>query len=101
MKDFLIDFVIGLLLFADCKNDNYDSILVIVNCLTKMVHYKLVKVIINAPKLAKVIINMVVQYYDLLDSIINDCRAIFMFKFWSLLYYFFDIKKQLSIIFYP
>ena len=44
-----------------------------------MVHYKLVKFIIDAPRLAHIIINMVVQYYGLPDSIINDYKTIFTF----------------------
>ena len=59
-KDLSMDFVTGLLLSADWKSNSYDLILVFVNRLTKMVHYKSVKVIINAPKLAEVIINVVV-----------------------------------------
>ena len=39
-KDLSMDFVAGLLLSADWKGDSYDSILVIVNWLTKMVHYQ-------------------------------------------------------------
>ena len=66
-----------------------------------MVHYKPVKVIINAPGLAKVIIDVVVQYYDLLDSIISDRGAIFTFQFWSSLCYFLGIKQQLSTAFHP
>lgn len=100
-KNVFIDFVTSLLLFADWKGDSYDSILVIVNHLTKIVYYKLDKVTINAPKLAKVIIKIVVQYYDLLSSFISDCKAIFTFNFWSLLYYFFGIKRQLSNAFHP
>ena len=55
-----MDFVIGLPLSADWKGDSYDSILVIVNRLTKMVHYEPVKITINAPGLAEVIIDVVV-----------------------------------------
>ena len=55
-----MDFVTGLPLSADWKSISYDLILVIINQLTKMVHYKLVKVIINAPGLAKVILDIVV-----------------------------------------
>ena len=83
----------GLSLSANWKNNNYDSILVIVNHLTKIIDYKLFKVIINAPRLAKVIINIVLQYHDLLDSIISDRRAIFTLKFCFSLYYFLDIQK--------
>ena len=38
-KDLSMDFVIGLPLFADWKGDSYGSILIIVDRLTKMVHY--------------------------------------------------------------
>ena len=82
-KDLSMDFVTGLPLSSDWKGDSYDSILVIVDQLTKMVHYKLVKVTINAPGLAEVIINVVVRHHGLLDSIISDREAIFTSKFWS------------------
>ena len=65
-----------------------------------MVYYKLVKVIINAVGLAKVIIDMEMRYYGLLDFIISNRGAIFTFKFWFSLYYFLSIKKQLSTTFY-
>ena len=68
-------------LSVDGKGDNYDSILVIVNCLTKMVYYKLVKVTINTPRLAEVIIDMVMQHHGLLDFIISDRKVVFMSKF--------------------
>ena len=76
-----MDFVTRFPWFSDYKNDSYDSILVIVDWLTKMMHYKPVKVTIDASKLAEVIINVVVQHHGLSDFIINDWRAIFMSKF--------------------
>ena len=100
-KDLSMDFVTGLPLSADWKGDSYNSILVIVNRLTKMVHYKPVKVTINAPGLAEVIIDMVVWHHGLPDSIISDQRAIFTSKFWSSLCYFFGIKRRLSTAFHP
>ena len=39
-KNLLIDFVTGLPLFADWKNNSYDTILVIINQLTKIMHYE-------------------------------------------------------------
>ena len=76
-----MNFVKGLPLFVNEKNDNYDLILVIINCLTKMVHYKLVKVTINILGLADIIIDVVVQHLSLPDFIINDCGANFISKF--------------------
>ena len=55
-----MDFVSGLPLSADWKGDNYNSILVIVNRLTKMMYYEPVKVTIDALELAEVIIDVVV-----------------------------------------
>ena len=64
-----------------------------VNRLTKMVHYEPVKVTIDAPELAKVIIDVVMQHHGLSDSIISDRRAIFTSKLWFLLCYFLSIKQ--------
>lgn len=55
-----MNFVTSLPISTDWKGESYDSILVIVDRLTKMVHYKLVKVTINAPGLAEVILDIVV-----------------------------------------
>ena len=96
-----MDFVTGLPLSANWKSNNYDLILIIIDRFTKMMHYKPVNIIINTPGPAKVIINIVVRYYDLSDSIISDRGAIFMSKFWFLLCYFLGIKKQLSTTFDP
>ena len=96
-----MDFVTGLPISTDWKGDSYDSILVIVNRLTKIVHYKLVKVTINAPGLAEVIINVVVRHYGLSDSIVTDWGSLFTSKFWLLLCYFLGIKRRLSTAFHP
>ena len=66
-----------------------------------MMHYKLVKITINAPGLAKVIIDIVVRHQDLPDSIITDWGFLFTSKFWSSLCYFLGIKRKLSAAFYP
>ena len=66
-----------------------------------MVYYKLVKVSINAPDLAKVIIDMVMRYHSLPDSIVTDWGSLFTSKFWLLLCYFLGIKRRLSTTFYP
>ena len=100
-KDLSIDFVTGLPISIDWKRDSYNSILVIVNRLTKIVHYKPVKIIIDILGLVKVIINVVIQHHGLPDSIVTDRGSLFTSKFWSSLYYFLEIKQQLSTAFYP
>ena len=96
-----MDFVTGLPLSADWKGDSYDSILVIVDRLTKMVHYEPVKVTIDAPGLAEVIIDVVVRHHGLPDSIVTDRGSLFTSKFWSLLCYFLGVKRRLSTAFHP
>ena len=66
-----------------------------------MVHYKPVRVTIDASGLAEVIINVVVQHHGLPDSIVTDEGLLFTSKFWSSLYYFVNIKWRLSTAFHP
>ena len=65
-----------------------------------MVNYKPVKITIDAPGLANVIIDIMIWHHGLLDSIITDWGSLFTLKFWFLLYYFLGIKKKLSTTFY-
>ena len=95
-----MDFVTGLPISTDWKVDSYDSILVIVNQLTKMVHYEPVKVTIDALGLAEIILDMVIRHHGLPDSIVSDKDSFFALKFWSLFCYFLGIKRRLSIAFY-
>ena len=55
-----MDFMTGLPISTNWKDDSYDSILVIVDRLTKMVYYKVVKITIDKPGFPKVIIDMIV-----------------------------------------
>ena len=76
-----MDFVTGLHILANWKSDSYNSILVIVDRLTKMVQYELVKVTINAPSLAEVILDIVVWHHGIPDSIVTDRGLLFTSKF--------------------
>ena len=96
-----MDFVTGLPVSTNWKGETYDYILVIVDRLTKMVHYEPVKVTIDAPGLAEIIIDVVVRYHGLSDSIVSDRGSVFTSKFWSSLCYFLGIKRRLSIAFHP
>ncbi len=76
-----MDFATGLPILVNWKDDSYDLILVIIDQLTKIVYYKSVKVMINAPALAEVIIDMVVCHYGIPESIITDQGLLFTLKF--------------------
>ncbi len=67
-----MDFVTGLPISADWKGNSYNSILVIIDQLMKMVYYVTVKVTINAPVLAEVIINVIVCHHGIPKSIVTD-----------------------------
>ena len=99
-KDLSINFVTGLPISTDWNGDSYDSILIIIDCLIKIVHYKLVMVTIDATNLAEVIINIVVRHHGLKDLIVTNRRLLFTSKFWSLLCYFLGIKQKLSTTFH-
>ena len=77
-----MNFVIDLPILTDWKGNTYDSIFVIVNWLTKMVHYKPVKITIDAPGFALVIIDVVVRHHGLPDLIVTDRGLLFISKFW-------------------
>ena len=98
-KNLSIDFVTGLPISTNWKKDSYNSIFVIIDWLIKIVHYKPVKITINAPSPVKVIIAVVVSQHGLPDSIVIDRASLFTSKFWSLLCYFLGIKRWLSIAF--
>ncbi len=100
-KDLSMDFVIGLPVSTNWKGETYDSILVSVDWLIKMVYYEPVKVTIDAFGLAEVILDMVVRHHGLLDSIVSDWGLVFTSKFWLLLCYFLGIKRRFSSAFYP
>ena len=99
-KHLSMDFITGLPILTNWKEDSYDSILVIVDQLTKIIHYKPIRVTINAPSLAEIIIDMVVRHHGLSGSIVIDQGSFFTLKFWSSLCYFFGIKQRLSTTFY-
>ena len=96
-----MDFVTDLPISTNWKGDSYDSILLIVNELRKMVYYKPVKITIDAPGLIKVIIDVVVWHHNLPILIVTNWGFLFTLKFWSLLCYFHGIKCRLSIAFHP
>ena len=82
------------------KGDSYNSILVIVNWLIKMVHYKKVKITIDATRLTEVIIDVLMRYHGFSNSIVTNQGSLFTSKFWLSLCYFLNIKRWLSTAFY-
>lgn len=99
-KDIFIDFITGFLQLVDQKGNSYNTILVIVDRLTKMIYYKTVHTTINVSGLAEEIIDIVMRHHDLPELIISDCGSLITSKFQSPLCYIFAIKYKLSTAFY-
>lgn len=98
-KNRFINFVTGFSLSVNQNRNSYNWILVIVDYLTIMVHYKLYKTTINITGLAKVIITIVVGHHGLSKLIISDEDFWFISNFWFLRCQFLSIKQKLSITF--
>ena len=96
-----MDFVTGLPKSKDGRGVEYDSILIIVDQLTKMVHYEPILTTLEAEELDEVLIKTFIKYYDLSDSIIINRGLLFTLKFWSSLCYYLNIKRRLSNAFRP
>ena len=71
-----------------------------VDQLKKMVYYKPVKITLNAPGLAEVIIDVVIRHHGLPNIIVTNRGSLFTSKFWSLLCYFLGIKRKLFTAFH-
>ena len=65
-----------------------------------MVYYEPVKITMNAPGLAEVIIDVVIWHHGVPDSMVTDRSSLFTSKFWLSLSYFLGIKRRLSIAFH-
>ena len=96
-----MDFDTGLPILTDWINNSYDSILVTIDQLRKMVYYEPVKITIDDLWLVGVMLNVVVRHHGLPDSIGFDKDSLSTSKFCSSLCYFFGIKRRLSITFHP
>lgn len=80
-KNFLIYFLTVLPVSTNQNGEIYDSILIIVKRFIKMLHYKLVKVTINTPGLAQVILDKVIWYHRLPNLMVTDRGLLFTSKF--------------------
>ena len=72
-----MEFVTSLPISTNWKGDSYDFILVIIDRLTKIVHYESVKITIDASGLEEVLIDVVVCQHDLPDSIFTNKDFLF------------------------
>lgn len=80
-KKLSIDFVMSLSILMNWNKDRYDAILNIVDYLTKIIYYELIKIIIDIASLAEIVIDLMVKYHNISKSIISDKSPLFTFIF--------------------
>lgn len=66
-----------------------------------MVHYESRLTTLTADQLAEILIEAVIKDHGLSDSIVIDQKLSFIFKFWSSLCYYLNVKSRLITDFYP
>ena len=95
-----MNFVINLSINRNWNEVEYDSILMMIDRLTKMIHYISIIKIINVEDLIKIFIKKVVRLHDLFLFIIIDRKSLFILSFWSTFCYTMKIKRKFFIAFY-
>lgn len=94
-----ISFVINLAISMDWTRNSYDVFFVIIDCFIKIVHHKPIMSTIHMASLAKIIIDMIIKYQGLPESIINAWDLIFTSKFSFCYAIFLTLSKSCSLYF--
>src|ERR1039457_1904030 len=82
--------------------NSLDSVLVIVDCFTKMSHFiAYTEEGFDAPKLAEVFLINIVRLHGLPKDIVSDCGSVFTSKFWCAFLDLLQIKTNFSTAFHP
>ena len=92
-----MDFVVGL----PRSRDGYDSILVIVDKLTKSAHFLPVKATYSVTKLAKLYVKYIVCLHRVPVSIVSDRGSILTSRFWQKLHEAMGTRLDFSTAFHP
>jgi hypothetical protein len=79
----------------------YDSITVIIDLLTAMVHLIPSHTDYTAPQLAELIFAVVYKHHGLSKNIISDCDVLFMSNFWQYLHSLLGVKLCMSSTDHP
>jgi hypothetical protein len=92
-----MDFIVGL----PRTRDGYDSIWVIVDRLTKVFHFILVKATYSGAKLVEQYISKIVCLHGVLKKIVSDRGTQFTSRFWQKLHESTDTKLNFSSAYHP
>ena len=95
-----MNFIIDLSDSISVSDVFYDSIMIVVDHLFKMMHYISIWKTMIAFDLINLFLNKVVQYHETSDDIVSDRDFVFTSHFWTLLCYHLLIKQKLSTAFH-
>ena len=98
--DITMNFVTNLSSSIDWTRTNYDSILVVVDKLTKMIHYILVTKKVTTKQLIDIFIRELIRHHDVSKFIVIDRESLFNVDFYFSLCYVLKIKRKLFTIFH-
>ena len=79
----------------------YDSILIIVDSMTKMAHFIPTREDIDARGVAELFLNYVWKLHGTPESVVSDRGAVFVSRFLRELYVKLDIKPRISTAYHP
>jgi hypothetical protein len=79
----------------------FDSIFVVVDQLTKIVHFMPYNKIVTREETAKFFMDNIYKYHGLPDDIISNCGLRFTSKFWQSLFKILKFKIKLSFAYHP
>lgn len=96
-----MDFMVSLPPSRDWNGAVYNSILVVIDRLTKMVHYIPVTDRITAPGLYEVLDREVFNVHGLPDSIVSDRDSLITSRYWKALMRYMIIDRKMSTAFRP
>jgi hypothetical protein len=92
-----MDFIIGL----PHTQATYDSMWVIVDRLTKVAHFILVKTTYSGAKLVELYMSIIVCLHGVPKKIMSDRGSQFTSKFWEKLHESMDTKLNFSLAYHP
>jgi hypothetical protein len=96
-EDISMDFIVGL----PRSQKGHDSIWVIVDRLTKVAHFILVKIAYTADKLADLYIDNILHLHGAPKTIVSDRGPQFIAKFWNSFHEAMGTTLDYSLAFHP
>ena len=92
-----LDFIVGL----PISDEGYDSILSVVDSLSKMAHFIPTTSTISALQFTELFVDRIVRYHGLPTTIVSDRDPKFVSEFWKVFCQKFSIKRALSTAWHP